>query len=182
MIIRKDGEYMTITKKKVVISLSLILFIVSVAVIVIVVLIGMGFGKLPKESNTDTNLSTDVVVDSIINDLNYSGISRVNSDNISKYYDLDDDLTSEATVYMSDSADSCFEISCFKLKDNKKYSELEASIKKHLNSQTPNLKKPGNSKIEYCDPYVLVVVSDNSESAVASFKSLVTKKSVSTKK
>lgn len=177
---------MTISKRKVAISVSLILLIVSVAVIVIIVLINMGFGNLPKESNTDLSLSTDVVVDNIINDLDYSGVSQVNADNISKYYDLDEDLISEATIYISDSADSCFEISCFKLKDDEEYSKLESIIKKHLNSQTANLKKLNpkenqkldDTKIEYCDPYVLVVVADNSNSAVASFKSIVTGKSV----
>ncbi len=177
---------MTITKKKVILSVSLIFLIVLVAVVVIAILINMGFGRLPKEKNTDINLSTDAVVDNIISDLNYSGISRVNSDNISKYYDLDYDLISEATVYISDSADSCFEISCFKLNDNEEYTKLEEVIRKHLNSQSISLQKLNpkesqkldDTKIEYCDPYVLVVVSDNSESAVASFRNLITGKSL----
>ena len=116
---------MTITKKKVVISVSLILSILVIAVIVIAVLIHMGFGKPPSNrEQTDVSISTDTIVDRIISELGYSGISRVSSDNIAKYYDIDKKLISEATVYISDSADSCFEVSCFKLNDEADYSKV----------------------------------------------------------
>lgn len=181
---------MTITRKKVIVSVSLILLIVAVAVIVIAVLIHMGFGKLHiGKEKTDSSISTDSIVDTIINELDYSGISRVSSDNISRYYDLDEELISEATVYISDSADSCFEVSCFKLNTEDDYSKVESKIKSHINSQSSNLQrfnpkesqKLGDTRIEYCDPYVLVVVADNSESAVTSFKNLITGKSDSAK-
>lgn len=174
---------MAITKKKVIISVSLILLIVAVAIIVISILINMGFGKPPVSTNqADGNISTDSIVDNIINELDYNGISRVSSDNISKYYDIDNSLISEATVYISTNADSCFEISCFKLNDETDYQEVETKIKKHINSQSTNFqrlnpkegKKLEDTKIEYCTPYILVVVSDNSESAVTSFKNLIT--------
>lgn len=177
---------MTITKRKVIISVSLILLIVVVSVIIIAVLIHMGFGNLPEsKKKADTSISTDSIVDNIISELDYSGISRVSSDNISRYYDLDEDLISEATVYISDSADSCFEVSCFKLNEGADYSKIEAKIKSHINSQSTTLQKLnpkesqklGDTRIEYCDPYVLVVVADNSESAVTSFKNLITGKS-----
>ena len=176
---------MTMTKKKVVISVSLILSIVVIAIIVIAVLIHMGFGNpaLSKEQ-TDVSISTDTIVDRIISELDYSGISRVSSDNISRYYDIDEELISEATVYISDNSDSCFEVSCFKLNDEADYSKVESKIKSHINSQSANLqrlnpkesKKLGDTKIEYCSPYVLVVVADNSGSAINSFRNLITGK------
>lgn len=181
---------MTITKKKVVISVSLILSIlviavIVIAVIVIAVLIHMGFGKPPSNrEQTDVSISTDTIVDRIISELGYSGISRVSSDNIAKYYDIDKKLISEATVYISDSADSCFEVSCFKLNDEADYSKVEYKIKNHINSQSANLQRLNpkeskmleDTKIEYCSPYVLVVVSDNNGSAINSFRNLITGK------
>ena len=176
---------MTITKKKVVISVSLILSILVIAVIVIAVLIHMGFGKPPSNrEQTDVSISTDTIVDRIISELGYSGISRVSSDNIAKYYDIDKKLISEATVYISDSADSCFEVSCFKLNDEADYSKVEYKIKNHINSQSANLQRLNpkeskmleDTKIEYCSPYVLVVVSDNNGSAINSFRNLITGK------
>lgn len=90
----------------------------------------MGFGKPPSNrEQTDMSISTDTIVDRIISELGYSGISRVSSDNIAKYYDIDKKLISEATVYISDSADSCFEVSCFKLNDEADYSKVEYKIK-----------------------------------------------------
>ncbi len=185
MDIRNGGEFMTINKRKVIISVSLILSIISVAAIIIAFLIHMGFGKpLSNKEQTDVSISTDTIVDRIIGELDYSGISRVSSDNISKYYDIDEKLISEATVYISDSADSCFEVSCFKLNDENDYSKVESKIKNHINSQSANLqilnpkesKKLGNTKIEYCNPYILVVVADNSESAITSFRNFITGK------
>ncbi|MFR7819878.1 DUF4358 domain-containing protein [Candidatus Pseudoruminococcus sp.] len=176
---------MTINKRKVIISVSLILSIIAVAAIIIAFLIHMGFGKpLSNKEQTDVSISTDTIVDRIIGELDYSGISRVSSDNISKYYDIDEKLISEATVYISDSADSCFEVSCFKLNDENDYSKVESKIKNHINSQSANLqilnpkesKKLGNTKIEYCNPYILVVVADNSESAITSFRNFITGK------
>ncbi len=185
MDIRNGGEFMTINKRKVIISVSLILSIIAVAAIIIAFLIHMGFGKpLSNKEQTDVSISTDTIVDRIIGELDYSGISRVSSDNISKYYDIDEKLISEATVYISDSADSCFEVSCFKLNDENDYSKVESKIKNHINSQSANLqilnpkesKKLGNTKIEYCNPYILVVVADNSESAITSFRNFITGK------
>lgn len=185
MDIRNGGEFMTINKRKVIISVSLILSIIAVAAIIIAFLIHMGFGKpLSNKEQTDVSISTDTIVDRIIGELDYSGISRVSSDNISKYYDIDEKLISEATVCISDSADSCFEVSCFKLNDENDYSKVESKIKNHINSQSANLqilnpkesKKLGNTKIEYCNPYILVVVADNSESAITSFRNFITGK------
>lgn len=181
---------MTITRRKVILSVSLILLIISVSVIVIAVLIHMGFGNPSTgKEKTNSSISTDSIVGTIIDELDYSGISQVSSENISRYYDFDEDLVSEATVYISDSADLCLEVSCFKLNTKDDYSRLEAQIKSHINSQNSSLqrlnpkesKKLDDTRIEYCDPYVLVVVADNSESAVVSFKNLITGKSNPTK-
>ncbi len=185
MDIRNGGEFMTINKRKVIISVSLILSIISVGAFFIAFLIHMGFVKrLSNKEQSDVSISTDTIVDRIIGELDYSGISRVSSDNISKYYDIDEKLISEATVYISDSADSCFEVSCFKLNDENDYSKVESKIKNHINSQSANLqilnpkesKKLGNTKIEYCNQYILVVVADNSESAITSFRNFITGK------
>lgn len=190
VIVGKGGEGMTITKRKVVLSVSLILLIVAVSVIVIAVLIHMGFGNpATNKAKNSSSLSTDSIVDTIIDELDYSGISRVSSENISRYYDFDEDLVSEATVYISDSADLFLEISCFKLNTENEYSRVEAQIKSHINSKNSSLqrlnpkesKKLDNTRIEYCAPYLLVVVADNSESAVVSFKNLITGKSNPTK-
>lgn len=182
--IGKDGEYMA-KAKKILISAVLVFVIIAVTAVTVAILLKMGYGMSSLEKDFKTDLSTDELVDSIISELNYTDISQVSSSNISKYYDINDDLISDATVYISNKSDSCFEISCFKLKENSVYPQVESAIKNHLSSRNANFqdldpqesKKLSECKIEYCTPYVLVVVADNSSSAVASFRNFVTGKS-----
>lgn len=169
-------------KKKILISAVLLFVIIAVTVVAVIILLRMGFGMSSAENEFKADLSTDEVVVNIIDELDYSDLSQVSSSNISKYYDINDSLISDATVYVSNKADSCFEISCFRLKEGSDYDQVESAIKSHLNSNNANMqdlapqesKKLSESKIEYCDPYVLVVVADNSSSAVTLFRSFVT--------
>lgn len=172
---------MVVTKKKTLISIILILIILSVTSITISVLLNMGFGMTAYSENSTVDLSTDVIVDNIIEEFDYTDISRIDSDRLSKYYDLDNALIAEATVYVSNNSDSGFEISCFKLNDDSDYAKLETIIKDHLNSTNSHLQKLNpkesqklvNSRIEHCAPYVLVVVADNSNSVVTTFRNFV---------
>ncbi len=174
-----------INKKKILISVVFLFAVISVTSVIVIILVRMGFGISPSKNESKKDFTTDEIVYTIIDKLDYTSLSKVSSDNISKYYDIDDILIADATVYISSKDESFSEISCFKLTDSSKYQQVETAIKNHLSFSNVNLqdfnpqesKKLNESKIEYCEPYVLVIVSDNSSSAAAIFKDLVTGKS-----
>ncbi len=177
-----------INKRKILFSVIFLLAVISVTSVIVIILVRMGFGVSSPNNEPQKNFTTDELVYYIVDKLDDTSLSRVSPNNISKYYDIDESLISDATVYVSNKDESFSEISCFKLTNSDEYSKVEDAIKSHLSFSNANLKdfnpqeskKLNESKIEYCEPYVLVIVSDKSDSAAEIFNDLVTGKSENT--
>lgn len=174
---------MAVQKRNVVLTVVLIALILLAALTSCYLLISMGWVGVNKNNENKADLTTKDIADTVISEMGYENVSAVNMNNIIKYYDIDDGVVADATVCVSEQADTYFEVSCFKLLDEDSYKDLETSINKHFDSLSANLheinpkesEKLKNSKVEYSHPYVFVIVADGSDEAVSVFNNFVSK-------
>lgn len=127
-------------------------------------------------------LSTDEIVKEVILRMDYKDLSKTAKDQISKHYVIPDGLVTDATMYLSKSPDSAFEISCFQIADKNYQPQLDKVVADHIATKQAGFK---DSPKEYellqnyitarDGAYTLVVVEENGEAAANAFRTILQK-------
>lgn len=171
-----------VTKK--LITLVLILLIAVVAIIgcayaVTKINASQSFSDPSSTVNTP-DMSAAEVNKQVIDKMGYTGISELNSGDISSHIDIPEDSVTQASVYISDDSSSAMEIACFKLADPDNDKEIRAAILDHIAVKVKGF-QDSPKESEYIknyvtattNGYVFLVISENADVAAKAFEDTV---------
>ena len=159
------------------------LTVVIIAVIAILAIIAsvitlsvLGSGNESRKEYTAYYLASEVA-----KKMNYENLSEISPENISKYYEIPDNVVSDSAMFVSNRSDSFTEVACFKLKSRVKEDVLSDSISEYLSAKAKTYQNVNEkayntvsaSKTDVHYPYVFVAVSSDSEAAISTFETLV---------
>ena len=157
----------------------MILTVVLLSVIIIAAVISCFFAVSWMSGGEEQVQGT---VKEVILRMDYKDLSKTAKGQISKHYVIPDGLVTDATMYLSKSPDSAFEISCFQIADKKYQPQLDKVVADHIATKQAGFK---DSPKEYellqnytmvrDGAYTLVVVEENGEAAANAFKAVLGK-------
>lgn len=127
----------------------------------------------------------DQIAARILEEQKPEDLARVDPDQISKHYEIQDGVVSDSALYMSKSPESASELACFLLADSSKYDLLESAITAHINAKAAGFKSLNPTQynalksvvISRSGRYVLVAVGSGAEAEEKTFLSLLDEKS-----
>ena len=166
------GEGMAEKNKKRNLILTAVSLIVILSVSAVLIILSLNMQR--KAEANDIRLSADDVVTGITKKMNYTNLSAIS--NIERYYEIPKDTVSDYAMYISGKSGVETEIACFVLKDSDSQSVLDKAISEYLNEKNPSSQASAqliNSSVATHYPYVLVVVAQDSESAVKAFETVL---------
>lgn len=116
----------------------------------------------------------------IISEMNYDDLIEVSPTQLSKHYDIADNVIEDSSLYMSKTTDNASELACFQLKDPSKFPALQASITGHLNAKAAGFKSLNptqynalkSAAVTQQGKYVLVSVGSNSAADTKLFREI----------
>ena len=160
-------------KRNIFLTIIIVLIIFSTAAVLVIVTISYQ----NQSSGSKNNYSADEVLSDVITKMNYQNLSPISTENIRKYYELPDNTVSDSSMYISSSSDISTELACFKLRSDVDENVLDDIINEYLESKTGAYKEltekniQPKTSVDY--PYVFVVISSDSETAVSVFESII---------
>lgn len=165
-------------KQKNIILTVIIVFIIAV---IAFILIFVTLSVHSRKNQTNHNLSSNYIVTSVMQKMNYKNLSEISPENISKYYEIPDGVVSEASMYVSSRSDSFTELACFKLTDKSQEDALVKSVSEYISSKNNSYngingkeyQNISNGKTAVSYPYVFVVISSDSDAAVSAFNLII---------
>lgn len=119
----------------------------------------------------------------LIEKMGYSGITEINSGEISGHFDIPEESVTQVSIYISDSSSSATEIACFKLKDKSHKEKIDEAINRHIAvklkgfAESPKeIEKIKNYTAVSSDDYVFMAISENSDVAGDTFLDIIENK------
>lgn len=171
-----------VTKK--LITLVLILLIAVVAIIGCVYAVTKinathSFSDPSSTVNTP-NISAAEVNKQVIDKMGYTGISELNSGDISSHIDIPEESVTQASIYISDVSSSAMEIACFKLADPNNDKEILSAISDHIAIRLKGF-QDSPKESEYIknyvtittNGYVFLAITENADIAAKVFEDIV---------
>ncbi len=161
-------------KKRKNLKLTIIALVLIIATAAVLILISLSMQK--KSVKSDLTLSTDQVVTGVIKKMNYTNLSPISTENISRYYEIPLNTVSDSAMYISGKSGTEVELVCFKLLNNEAQKPLARAINEYLEekvSTSQSTTQPINSKVATHFPYIFVVVAQDSETAVKAFETVL---------
>lgn len=160
-----------------------IVFTVVTLICTIAILIG-AFFVLHHIRDNYAGYSPDQITQHIVETLKIEDLVKVDSEQISKHYDIPDGVVQTSSVYMSKSSESASELACFLLTDSSKYEQLTQVINDHINTKAAGFKSLNpiqynalkNVLISHKGRYVLVSVGSDATAEEKLFLELLENK------
>ena len=119
----------------------------------------------------------------IIEKMGYSGITEVDSGEISGHFDIPEESVTQVSIYISDSSSSATELACFKLKDKSQKDKINEAINTHISvklkgfAESPKeIEKIKNYTTVSSGEYVFMAISENSDVAGDTFSDIIESK------
>lgn len=117
----------------------------------------------------------------VVKKMNYENLSEISPSDISNYYDIPEGVVTDSAMFVSTRSDSYTEIACFKLKSNESEKQLTKSIDNYISAKKKTYQNVDDkayavvsaAKTDVHYPYVIVVISPDSDAAVSTFESIV---------
>lgn len=173
---------MTSDKRRVIIT------IVSLAVIglVAVCLSVYVLQQVPAKNNSSSangvsqSLTASDITQKVISKMGYEDLKELNSGNIANHFVLPEGSVTQASIYISLSADSALELSCFKPTGEESLESLNAAVAQRMQTKAKGFKDTptqlsliDNYVSDYYNGYVFVAVAPNAESAAKTFRDIL---------
>ncbi|MFU0833852.1 MAG: DUF4358 domain-containing protein [Oscillospiraceae bacterium] len=157
-----------------------VVFTVVTLICTIAVLIG-AFFVLHHIRDNYVGYSPDQITEHIIDTLKLEDLVKVDSEQLSKHYDIPDGVVQASSVYMSKSSESASELACFLLTTSSKHDELTQVINDHINTKAAGFKSLNpiqynalkNVLISQKGRYVLVAVGSDASAEEKLFLELL---------
>lgn len=156
--------------------------VVVAAIIIIAAILSVSMLTIFRGNSTGKKEYTaSYLASEVVKKMNYENLSEISGSNISKYYEIPDGVVSDSVMYISTRPDSFTELACFKLKNQDKEEQLLDIINAHIADKSrayQNVNETTSSVVSTSRifdhyPYVFVVVSADSDTAVNTFASLI---------
>lgn len=143
------------------------IFTIVTLICTIIILIGAFFTIRHIKENY-ARYTPDQITEIIMDQLEPEDLVKVDSAQVSKHYDIPDDVVQASSLYMSKSSESASELACFLLTDSSKFDELNQAIATHINAKASGFKSLNptqynalkNVLISHRGRYVLVSVGN----------------------
>ncbi len=176
-----SGSDKTPSRKKKLLLTAIVLSVIFLAAAILIV-ISLSFQhKSPKET---PNLSADAVVAGVVKKMNYTNLTPISKENISRYYEIPKDDVVDYAMSISGKSGTEIEITCFRFRDgasdqalmkaiNEYLSEKTASSRSSSLSSSQNSTPAGQSAVASQYPYVFVAVAPDCDTAVKSFRTVL---------
>jgi hypothetical protein len=154
---------------------ALILIAVFVVTALVAVLI---FTTGPKRSAKPTSeVTPDAVTAQVIEQLRITDVTKVPKDQLAKHYTISKTVVSDFSIYISKSANSGFELACFKLTDEAYMEEMKKSIADHVAARAAGFQEMNPTEYELINSYALkengryvfMIISPDADEAVKIF-------------
>ena len=151
-----------------------------VSIIFAVIIFKAGFMVIKNMRANYEKYSPDQITETIIDNMKYTDLTKVDKNHISKHYNIPDGIVSDYSIYMSKSSDSASELACFLLTDASKFGTLKNSVADHINSKAAGFKSLNPTQYQALKTavvaqngkYVLVAVGNNTAAAEKLFSGL----------
>lgn len=134
----------------------------------------------PTSSSNTLDISAAEVNKQVIEKMGYTGISELNSGDISSHIDIPENSVTQASIYISDVSSSAMEIACFKLADPNNDEEILVAISDHIAVKLKGF-QDSPKESEYIKNYVTVTtngyvflaITENADIAAKAFEDIV---------
>ena len=155
---------------------------VSIAVLICAVFAFVaGLVWLKKQKNDSANYTPEQITHTIITDLKYTDLVKVEDTQVAKHYDIPDGTVVSCSVYLSSSSESAAELSCFLLTDSSKYDVLQTALSAHISSRATGFQSLNptqyqllkNCQIVHTGRYVLVAVGSGADEEAKIFNDML---------
>ncbi len=163
-----------------------VIALVAIAAIVGSVYVIMQVGSKNGNGGSSSELleiSVSQLNKELIEKMGYSGITEVDSGEISGHFDIPEESVTQVSIYISDSSSSATEIACFKLRDKSQKEKLVEAINKHIAvklkgfAESPKeIEKIKNYTTVSSGDYVFMAISENSDVAGDTFSDIIENK------
>lgn len=134
-------------------------------------------------AESTSNLTASEITKRVISSMEYEDLKEVDNGNVSSHFNLPEGSVTQASVYISTSADSALEIDCFKLSDESQYENVSFAVAEHMlqrekgfTESVGELELIKNYVMEHYGGYVFVAVAPNAEAAAEVFRSSINNK------
>ncbi|MEE3402820.1 MAG: DUF4358 domain-containing protein, partial [Acutalibacteraceae bacterium] len=129
------------------ITVTVIVLVLIVAVSAVLILISLSMQK--KSPKNTLTLTTDQIVTSVIKKMNYTNLSPISAENISRYYEIPSNTVSDSAMYISGKSGTEIELACFRLQNDGAQTPLLQAVNAYLDekgSLTPSSAQTANAK------------------------------------
>ncbi|HCR44780.1 MAG TPA: hypothetical protein DIV41_09380 [Ruminococcaceae bacterium] len=158
---------------------KMIIFSVA-AIICAVIIFAAGFIIIKNMRANYEKYRPDQITETIISDMKYTDLAKVDRSQVSKHYDIPNGTVSDYSIYMSQSSDSASELSCFLLTDISKADAFKNAVTEHLSSKAAGFKSLNPTQYQALKmavviqngKYVFVAVGKNTSEEEKIFMSL----------
>lgn len=163
---------MSSKKRNLVLTIIVLGLIIATAAVLIVISLGMQ----KKTVKSGLTLTADQVVTGVIRKMNYSNLSPISAENISRYYEVPDHTVADLAMYISGKSGTEVEITCFRLQNDTEPAPLIQAVDDYLDDKgilTQSTAQAINAKVATHLPYVFVAVAQDSETAAKAFETVL---------
>lgn len=166
-------------KRNLILTISVLSLIAVTAAVLVIIFLTMQ----NRSSQESSGLTADAVVTGVIKKMNYTNLTPISKENISRYYEIPENTVCDSAMYISGRSGSETELTCFKLNEGTNEKELMENINDYISSK--NLKNPAISEtnssqqnsqaaVQKHQPFIFVVVGPDCSNAVKTFDTIVT--------
>ncbi len=164
---------MSSKKRNLILTIIVLGLILAVAAVLILITLNMQ----KKIETSDPTLTADQVVTGVIRKMNYTNLSPISAENISRYYEIPTDSISDSAMYISGKSGTEVEVTCFRLQSDTAREPLMHAVNEYLEdkgvSPQTAVSQVINAKVATHLPYIFVAVAQDSESAVKAFETVL---------
>ncbi len=153
-------------------NLFLTLFVVSLIILTALVLVLVSLNMQQHSAKTNISLTADEIATGVIKKMNYTNLSPISKENISRYYEFPDDTVSDYAMYISGRSGTETEIACFKVISDEAMQKVTAVTNNYLNDKSSSL-QPVSARLATHYPYIFVVVAQDCDTAVNAFETVL---------
>ena len=108
--------------------------------------------------------------------MNYTNLSPISKENISRYYEIPPDTVMDSAMYISGKSGTEIELACFRLYDNCTTNDMMPTVNSYLDDKglsPQSSDQPINAKVSSRPPYLFVAVAQDSETAAKAFETVL---------
>ena len=162
-------------------NIGLTVLILGLILLIAAVLSFFIMNLINNKSDDEKIFTTSFITSEVVKKMNYDNLSEITSSNMSKYYDIPDDIIEDSSLYLSTRADNFTEIACFRLTSKDNQDKLIKIINEYISDKKATYSKvndkayaiANSAKTDICYPYVFVAIAPDSDAAVSAFESVI---------